>query len=87
MLGFLRYQLVHSGSCAPAVTRLRRLSSTLNDFSRIQLNGPPFELFPAGRILLYNTRLRVTKAGVAQVVEQRIRNAWVGGSNPSTGTK
>ena len=30
--------------------------------------------------------LRVTKAGVAQVVEQRIRNAWVGGSNPSTGT-
>jgi hypothetical protein len=26
-------------------------------------------------------------AGVAQSVEQRIRNAWVGGSNPSTGTK
>ena len=25
-------------------------------------------------------------AGVAQAVEQRIRNAWVGGSNPSTGT-
>ena len=31
-------------------------------------------------------RIRVTNAGVAQVVEQRIRNAWVGGSNPSTGT-
>ena len=26
-----------------------------------------------------------SKAGVAQAVEQRIRNAWVGGSNPSTG--
>ena len=26
------------------------------------------------------------QAGVAQAVEQRIRNAWVGGSNPSTGT-
>ena len=26
-------------------------------------------------------------AGVAQLVEQRIRNAWVGGSNPSAGTK
>ena len=25
-------------------------------------------------------------ADVAQVVEQRIRNAWVGGSNPSVGT-
>ena len=25
-------------------------------------------------------------ADVAQLVEQRIRNAWVGGSNPSTGT-
>ncbi len=25
-------------------------------------------------------------AGVAQLVEQRIRNAWVGGSNPSAGT-
>ena len=29
----------------------------------------------------------VSTAGVAQSVEQRIRNAWVGGSNPSTGTK
>ena len=28
----------------------------------------------------------VHEAGVAQLVEQRIRNAWVGGSNPSTGT-
>ena len=26
-----------------------------------------------------------SEAGVAQAVEQRIRNAWVGGSNPSTG--
>lgn len=25
-------------------------------------------------------------AAVAQLVEQRIRNAWVGGSNPSSGT-
>lgn len=25
-------------------------------------------------------------AGVAQLVEQRIRNAWVGGSSPFTGT-
>ena len=30
-------------------------------------------------------RLRPIFAGVAQAVEQRIRNAWVGGSNPSTG--
>ena len=27
-----------------------------------------------------------TGAGVAQLVEQRIRNAWVGGSSPSAGT-
>jgi glycerate 2-kinase len=27
-----------------------------------------------------------TRAGVAQLVEQRIRNAWVGGSSPFTGT-
>ena len=27
-----------------------------------------------------------SNADVAQVVEQRIRNAWVGGSNPSVGT-
>jgi hypothetical protein len=26
------------------------------------------------------------KAAVAQLVEQRIRNAWVGGSNPFRGT-
>ncbi len=26
-------------------------------------------------------------AGVAQMVEQRIRNAWVGGSSPLSGTK
>ena len=32
-------------------------------------------------------RLRQIFAGVAQAVEQRIRNAWVGGSNPSTGTR
>ena len=32
-----------------------------------------------------NTR-PTRQAGVAQSVEQRIRNAWVGGSNPSTGT-
>lgn len=28
----------------------------------------------------------LARAGVAQMVEQRIRNAWVGGSNPFTGT-
>ena len=28
----------------------------------------------------------VKNAGVAQLVEQRIRNAWVGGSIPSAGT-
>ena len=28
----------------------------------------------------------LTPAGVAQVVEQRIRNAWVGGSSPLRGT-
>jgi hypothetical protein len=27
------------------------------------------------------------RAAVAQLVEQRIRNAWVGGSNPFRGTK
>ena len=27
-----------------------------------------------------------SSAGVAQLVEQRIRNAWVGGSNPFSGT-
>jgi hypothetical protein len=32
-----------------------------------------------------NTRLS-TEAGVAQLVEQRIRNAWVGSSNLFTGT-
>lgn len=25
-------------------------------------------------------------AGIAQLAEQRIRNAWVGGSNPLSGT-
>src|SRR5690606_22910593 len=36
-------------------------------------------------------RLRIpilrAPAGVAQLVEQRIRNAWVGGSTPLSGTK
>ena len=29
----------------------------------------------------------MAKAAVAQLVEQRIRNAWVGGSSPFRGTK
>jgi hypothetical protein len=29
---------------------------------------------------------KANKAAVAQLVEQRIRNAWVGGSNPFRGT-
>ena len=42
-----------------------------------------------GHFLLWNALARaiVFTAGVAQLVEQRIRNAKVGGSTPSTGTK
>ena len=40
--------------------------------------------------LLYPQLIQFTKlaglAGVAQLVEQRIRNAWVGGSIPLSGT-
>ena len=31
-------------------------------------------------------RVLLRRAAVAQLVEQRIRNAWVGGSNPFRGT-
>jgi hypothetical protein len=30
--------------------------------------------------------IQLNQAGIAQLVEQRIRNAWVGGSTPSSGT-
>jgi hypothetical protein len=36
-------------------------------------------------ILVWRSRY-ATLAAVAQPVEQRIRNAWVGGSNPLRGT-
>ena len=39
----------------------------------------------AGRNLRY-PQIRQIRAAVAQLVEQRIRNAWVGGSSPSCGT-
>ncbi len=35
----------------------------------------------------YTSRPIFIGAGVAQLVEQRIRNAWVGGSSPSAGTR
>jgi hypothetical protein len=47
------------------------------------------------KIAVYSLRLAVSfkaryhtqDAAVAQLVEQRIRNAWVGGSNPFRGTR
>ena len=51
---------------------------------------PPSEAADAGGIARWLTRRRVlgasAGAAVAQPVEQRIRNAWVGGSNPLRGT-
>ena len=35
---------------------------------------------------IWNISKYMSDAGLAQLVEQRIRNAWVGGSIPLTGT-
>ncbi len=40
----------------------------------------------SGLIFYTSTPLKSYAAGIAQVVEQRIRNAWVRGSSPLSGT-
>ncbi len=62
-----------------------RMSGRMNGYDARPASSParaPPCVTP-GRVLL-GRRSRV--AAVAQPVEQRIRNAWVGGSNPFRGT-
>jgi hypothetical protein len=51
--------------------------------------GLSFEAFTAAGVIgfgMYVLQAQVKSAGVAQLVEQRIRNAKVEGSTPFTGT-
>ena len=73
-----------SGRSQNVVHTLPRSMASVPNF----LTGPlervdPAAGYPRARAGCYNHGLR---AGVAQLVEQRIRNAKVGGSTPSTGT-
>ena len=81
-----------------AATRSAPLDSSQNDFSEesgVTTASQVRNFVPSGVFTGPGIRLKYPacrngnpqhRAGVAQVVEQRIRNAQVGGSNPSTGT-
>jgi hypothetical protein len=53
---------------------------------RRQSRGSPAAVREAVTGRRCNYRIRNPNAGIAQLVEQRIRNAWVAGSTPVPGT-
>ena len=52
------------------------------------LGAPPGKRVASAKAFVYESAAfaGMAKAAVAQLVEQRIRNAWVGGSSPFRGT-